>query len=446
MSLLVLGLSHHAVPLDLLEAVALGTSESTELETTVFSSEYVRESVVLSTCNRTEVYAEVTAFHGAVIDIARALAERTGRSTAELQEHLYVHFEDRCVAHAFRLGAGLDSMAVGEAQILGQIRSALTRAQRDDHVGPILNALLQDTLRVGKRVHSETAIDDVSGSLVTAGLVRAQQVLGPLESAKVLVIGAGGMGALAATTVQRHGIHDLTIVNRGAARADRLADRLGARTRPFTDGATALADADLVVSSTGARGQIITHSDVLAAQEQRGGRPQVYLDLAMPHDISRAVSDIPHVVRVGLEDLAADLSATGELPEVKAADDVVTAEVAAHVAGRAAGTVVPTITALRSRAEQVVADELVRLDRRLPHLDAATRAELEATVRRTVHKLLHTPTVRVKQLAETENGARYAHALHELFDLDPRDIAVVSTPTVLPELDALLSLDEEGRR
>lgn len=137
---------------------------------------------------------------------------------------------------------------------------------------------------------------------------------------------------------------------------------------------------------------------------------------------------------------------TGELPEVKAAADLVTAEVATHVAARAAGTVVPTITALRARAEEVVADELTRLDRRLPHLDAALRAEFEVTVRRTVHKLLHAPTVRVKQLAETENGARYAHALHELFDLDPRDIAVVSTPTELPDLDTLLTLDEEGRR
>lgn len=215
MSLLVLGVSHHAVPLDLLEAVALGTSEATDLESAVLTSEYVRESVVLSTCNRTEVYAEVTAFHGAVIDIARALSTHSGRSADELQEHLYVHFEDRCVSHAFRLGAGLDSMAVGEAQILGQIRSALTRAQGDEHVGPVLNALLQATLRVGKRVHTETAIDEVSGSLVVAGLVRAQQVLGPLADARVLVIGAGGMGALAATTAQRHGIADLTIVNRG---------------------------------------------------------------------------------------------------------------------------------------------------------------------------------------------------------------------------------------
>lgn len=446
MSLLVLGVSHHAVPLDLLEAVALGTSEATDLESAVLTSEYVRESVVLSTCNRTEVYAEVTAFHGAVIDIARALSTHSGRSADELQEHLYVHFEDRCVSHAFRLGAGLDSMAVGEAQILGQIRSALTRAQGDEHVGPVLNALLQATLRVGKRVHTETAIDEVSGSLVVAGLVRAQQVLGPLADARVLVIGAGGMGALAATTAQRHGIADLTIVNRGAPRARRLADRLGARTRPFTDGVAALADADLIVSSTGARGRIISAEDAALAQQRRGGRPQVYLDLAMPHDISRAVGAVPDVVRVGLEDLAADLSVTGELPEVKAAADLVTAEVATHVAARAAGTVVPTITALRARAEEVVADELTRLDRRLPHLDAALRAEFEVTVRRTVHKLLHAPTVRVKQLAETENGARYAHALHELFDLDPRDIAVVSTPTELPDLDTLLTLDEEGRR
>ena len=258
MSLLVLGLSHHGAPMELLESAVLDQAARARLEATIVSSEHVVESIVVSTCNRTEVYAEGLTFHGALTDVSDALAAATGVDLADLQPHLYVHYEDRGIAHAFSVAAGLDSMAVGEAQILGQLRDSLTRAQRRGHVGPALNTLLQQSLRVGKRVHTETEIDDVSRSLVGAGLSAAMEVLGPISDARVLVLGAGGMGALAAVTASQAGAASVTIANRGLARAERLAGRVGGVALPWDGRFLALSDADIIISSTGATGVVLT--------------------------------------------------------------------------------------------------------------------------------------------------------------------------------------------
>lgn len=441
MSLLVLGLSHHGAPIDLLEAAALDPASRGRLEAAIVGSEHVVEAVVVSTCNRTEVYAEGLTFHGTLTDVSEALAAATGVPLADLQPHLYVHYEDRGIAHAFSVAAGLDSMAVGEAQILGQLREALTRAQRRGHVGPALNTLLQQALRVGKRVHTETGIDDVSRSLVGAGLGLAPEAVGPVDGAHVLVIGAGGMGALAATTVSQAAAASVTVVNRGLARAERLAERVGGTARPWAQRTEALAEADIVISSTGATGVVVTSDDVVAALAQRDGRPQLYVDLALPHDIDLAVADLDGVTRIGLAELGAALSSAGDVPQVREARDIVTGEVAAFLTERSSEAVAPTVAALRSRAQSVVDDEMARLERRTPDLDDAHRAEVQRAVHRIVEKLLHAPTVRVKEMAQNGQGGSYAKALSELFDLDPREVSVVSTPPVIPATD-----DEEVGR
>ncbi|KGN33916.1 glutamyl-tRNA reductase [Knoellia sinensis KCTC 19936] len=435
MSLLVLGLSHHGAPLELLEAASLDSGARGRLESAIVGSEHVVESVVVSTCNRTEVYAEGLTFHGALTDVSEALAAATGVPLADLQPHLYVHYEDRGIAHAFSVASGLDSMAVGEAQILGQLRDSLSRAQRRGHVGPALNALLQQALRVGKRVHTETAIDDVSRSLVGAGLAAAQEVLGSIHDAEVLVIGAGGMGALAASTASQVGVASVTVINRGATRAERLAERVGGTSRPWGERSEALSDADIIISSTGATGVVVTASDAAAAAQSRDGRPQVYIDLALPHDIDLAVGDLDTATRVGLGELGELLSHAGEVPQVSEARDIVTAEVAAYLTERSAEAVAPTVAALRSRAQDVVDDEMRRLGRRTPDLTDHDRAEVERAVHRIVEKLLHAPTVRVKEMAQSGQGGSYAKALSELFDLDPREVSVVSTPPALPSID-----------
>ncbi|MDF3045831.1 MAG: glutamyl-tRNA reductase [Ornithinibacter sp.] len=435
MSLVVLGLSHHGAPLSLLESVALAPEDRTALEAAVLRSEHVSEAVVLSTCNRTEVYAECLTFHGAVADITAVLASACSVDRAQLQPHLFVHYEDRGIAHVFRVAAGLDSMAVGEAQVLGQVRRALARAQRHGHVGPALNAVLQQALRVAKRVHTDTGIDLVSGSLVQAGITRAEAELGGLAGLAVLVIGAGGMGALAAAAVARSGARTVVVANRNHDRARAVAARVGGTARPLADLGHALAEADVVISSTGARGCVVTADQVRVAMAARGGRPQVYVDLALPHDIDLAVAGVPAVRRVGLAELGEDLADAGSAPQVAEAADLVTAEVAGYLVARSAEAVAPTVTALRARAGELVEEELRRLERRTPDLDDAQRAEVRRAVERVVDKLLHTPTVRVKELAREGQGGSYARALSELFDLDPRDVSLVGAPPTIPGED-----------
>lgn len=441
MSLLVLGLSHHGAPMELLESAVLDQAARGRLEAAITSSEHVVEAVVVSTCNRTEVYAEGLTFHGALADVSEALAGATSVALTDLQPHLYVHYEDRGIAHAFSVAAGLDSMAVGEAQILGQLRDSLTRAQRRGHVGPALNTLLQQALRVGKRVHTETEIDDVSRSLVGAGLAAAAQIVGPIAHSRVLVLGAGGMGALAATTVSQAGAASVTIANRSLPRAERLAERVGGAALPWDARFEALSDADIIISSTGATGVVLTAAEVADAARARSGGAQVFIDLALPHDVDLRVADLDGVSRIGLAELGEMLSHAGDVPQVRQARDIVTGEVAAYLTERSAEAVAPTVAALRSRAQEVVDREMVRLERRTPELGEADRAEVQRAVHRIVEKLLHAPTVRVKEMAQSGQGGSYAKALSELFDLDPREVSVVSTPPVLPVTD-----DEEVGR
>jgi glutamyl-tRNA reductase len=436
MSLLVLGVSHHDASIPMLEAVALDSVGQTALETHLLEAENVTEAVVVSTCNRTEVYAEALTFHGAVADITEALALSSGLPRAELQPHLYLHYEEQAIAHAFTVAAGLDSMAVGETQILGQLRSALARAQRHQHVGPALNMLFQWALRVGKRVHTETQIDAVSGSLVVAGLSHAAGVLGPLTGCTVAVVGAGGMGALAATTAADGFPLSVTVLNRSSERGERLAERIGGQARQMPDLVEVLGSADIVLTATGAAATVVNATDAATAAAARGGRHQVYIDLALPHDVEPEVADLPGVTRLGLAELGEILAGTADAPQVHEATDLVTAEVAAYLLARAAETVVPTVTALRARAAELLETELARLEHRTPNLTETERAEVRLAAHRIIEKLLHTPTIRVKELARSGQGGSYARALSELFDLVPADLRIASTPPKHPGEDA----------
>ena len=436
MSVVVIGLSHRSAPLALLEAAALDPVGAAALATVVCRGGNVSEALVLSTCNRVEIYAVAETFHGAVTDISDALVAAAGVPLAVLREHLYVHYEDRAIAHLFSLACGMDSMAVGEGQILGQLRMALRAAQKREQVGGTLNTLFQQALRVGKRAHAETGIDRVSVSMVEAGLRHSAGVRGSLADTRVLVVGAGSMSSLAATTVSRLGSAELVIINRTLAKAEHLAAATGGRALPLQDLELALSQADLVISCTGAVGHVITAEILSAAAEARVGGPQVLIDLALPRDVAPDVADLPGVHVVGLAELGEALATDSTFaPHVKAVRDLVVAEVAAYLAYRRAHEVAPTVAALRSRAADVVAAELSRLDQRLPEdLSKNTRAEIQLAVHRVVEKLLHTPTVRVKELAGDGKSGEYTQALRELFDLDPDDVAAVSA---VPESGAV---------
>ncbi|BBH17829.1 glutamyl-tRNA reductase [Nocardioides baekrokdamisoli] len=421
MSVLVVGMSHNSAPVALLETVALSADDVRKLAADVVHTDHVTEATVIATCNRVEIYAEVDRFHGSVEDVSRLLVERANSSIDSMLPHIYVHYDDAAVSHLFRVAAGLDSMAVGEAQILGQTRHALQVGQEQGTVGPALNTLFQQALRVGKRSHAETDIDRAAPSLVSASLVRAEKVVGPVEGQKVVVVGAGGMAGLAAATVSRLNPSDLVIVNRTRARADSLAKLHGGRAANIVELATEIADAAVVIACAGARGVLIT-------AEMVGSRTTAFIDLALPHDIDPGVADVEGATLIGLATLAEELHASEAATEVEAVRGIVAQEVTAFLGARQQAAVTPTVVALRSMATSLVEAEMDRLDSRLPDLAADVRGEVLQTVRRVVDKLLHEPTVRVKELANQAGGVSYERALAELFALDPAAVSAVSRP------------------
>ncbi|MFH0242960.1 glutamyl-tRNA reductase [Streptomyces sp. HK10] len=442
MSLLVVGLSHRSAPVSVLESASLAPEVRGKLLQDAVGAGPTSEAAVLSTCNRTELYADVDKFHAGVAELSSLLARYSGVGLEELTPYLYVHYEDRAVHHLFSVACGLDSMVVGEGQILGQIKDALAVAQDQHTAGRLTNDLFQQALRVGKRAHSETGIDRAGQSLVTFGLEQlacGRPVAEWVRGRRALVIGAGSMSSLAATVLARAGVTELVIANRTLERARRLAaglhgGRLTARAVPAHDMSAELPHADVAVSCTGATGLVLTAGDLSAAlaarADSRASReePMALLDLAMPRDIDAAAHRLEGVRLVDIESLAeasADAPMAADVDKVRG---IVADEVAAFGAAQRAATITPTVVALRAMAADVVAAEMARLDGRLPGLDAKQRAEITQTVRRVVDKLLHAPTVRVKQLAGEPGGAGYADALRELFDLDPQTVAAVSNP------------------
>ncbi|WP_068427746.1 glutamyl-tRNA reductase [Piscicoccus intestinalis] len=424
MSLVVMGMSHRSTPIDVLERVALDADGGATLAQHVLRGENVSEAVVVATCNRLEVYAEVNAFHGSVDDIGAALVAATGMSRSALADHCYVHYEDRAIAHVFQLACGLDSMAVGEPQILGQLRASLESARGAGTAGPALNALFQQALRVGKRAHAETDIDRAGRDLISEGLAAAIDYVGPLSAAHVLVIGAGAMSGLAATTIARGRPASLTIVNRTWAKSQRLAQDSGGRPLPWDELHEAFVDADVVLTCTGSLGYVVKADALAEAAESAPGRAsrRAIIDLALPRDVDPDVALLPNTRLVGLAEIGERLAARADGAGVGAVRDLITAEVAAYLVARRGQEVGPTVAALRTHAADVVAAELARLDAKAPGMDDLTRAEVQLTIHRVVEKLLHTPTVRVKQLTGAD-GADYARALRELFDLDPGSAA-----------------------
>lgn len=442
MSLIVVGVSHRSAPLEMLEQVALDAEQANVLAGEVAGLEDVRESLVLTTCNRTEVYADALTFHGALAQVGAALAERTGVTVADLTPHLYVHFEDRAVHHLFSLACGLESMALGETEILGQLRTALADAQSGHHLGGALNPLFQQALRVGKRAHSETGLGQIGRSLVRVGIESAAR-RSSLTGTNAVVVGAGAMSGLATASLSRAGLGSLTVVNRTWERAERLAEANGATPRPWADLPEVLAEADLVLTCTGATGHIITPE--LIATLDRGERPLILIDLAMPRDVAPEVADLPEVTVWGLSELAefadaglaaasADSTATNEGNPtgtdtvIQSVRDLVTAEVGTFLATRRSAQVGPTLSTLRSRASGVADAELTRLDSRLPDLTDQQRTEVHTSVQRILDKLLHTPMVRARERAAEDTDGTYLAMLRELFDLDPRETAAVQTP------------------
>ena len=479
MSLLVVGLSHKGAPLATLERVALTGDALDKLLHDVARADDVAGALVLSTCNRVEIYAEVGKFHGAVAAICELLSRHSHVPMAELTPCLYVHYEDRAVQHLLAVACGLDSMVIGESQILGQLRRALHMAREQGTLGRTLSDLGSVALRAGKRAHSETSVGAAGASLVSVGLQVAAQHLaaglavapaaeaGPrrtgaaaipqaptapeaLAGKRVLVVGAGAMSGLAVASVTRAGAAEVTVTSRTRQHAARLAASAGGQTGDISDLTDLIAAADMVVTCTGASGHVISADMVRAALQLRAepGQSLVLLDLAMPRDVDPEVAAMAGVVLTDLQTLASDGQAglrpgDAEVAEVRR---IMAEELAAHVSANRAAAVTPTVVALRAKAARVVDAELARLAGRLDGLDAAAMDAVAKSMRRVTDKLLHDPTVRIKELAGAPGAETYEDALRVLFDLDPATVqAVAQADADLAGWPQAITGQEDGR-
>lgn len=434
MTLLAVSINHRTAGLDVLARTSMGADESREMARRIVDSAHVGEALVLSTCNRTEVYLDTERFHAGLEAVVVPLAQRAGLDRAQMPEVCNVYYDEAAVNHCFSLVAGLDSLVVGENQILGQVRDALSSAQGEHTSGPQINQLFQTALRVGKRVQSETSIGAAGRSVLTAALDQLDCQEVPVAGATVLVVGAGAMAGLAARTMASRGAH-VDCVNRTHAKAERLAHEVGGVAFPMEQLDEAVASHDIVITCTGASGSLIS-----AATLGEGRAPKAVLDLAMPPDVD------PDVVLRGVKLIniaSIKAASTDENVDVAAARALVGSEVSAFLAKQRAEAVTPTVVALRRMANGVVEGEMARLVRRVPGLDDAQRAEVANALNRVAEKLIHSPTVRVRQFAGEGTGpVDYTAALRSLFALEGQTVAL-SDPDDCPS-EARAAISGEG--
>ncbi|HTJ75019.1 MAG TPA: glutamyl-tRNA reductase [Acidimicrobiales bacterium] len=421
MSVVVVGLSHRTAPLELLERMAVPDERLPKALADLVARDFVSEAVVLSTCHRIEVYAVAERFHGAMADVRHFLSELSFVAPEEFSDHLYVHYDDAAAAHLFSVAAGLDSVVLGESQILGQVRDAWERARAEGAAGSRLSQLFRHSLEVGKRARSETAIARGITSLSQAAVAMAGDRLGGLAGRAVVVLGAGEMGAGLVDEVAEASVPGtcVTVANRTRPRAERLAERAGGRAVTLDELPAALAGADLLLTSTGSTSVVLTAAEVKQALAGRPDQPLLIVDLGMPRDVDPAVAALPGVSLLGLADVETFVDASMEerRREVVPVRAIVAEEVDRWVEAVTARFATPTVAALRQRAEDVRLAELARYRNRLADLEPRQREAVEALTRSLLGKLLHDPTVRLKDAAGSAKGDRLAGALRELFDL-----------------------------
>ncbi|HZV25518.1 MAG TPA: glutamyl-tRNA reductase [Acidothermaceae bacterium] len=427
MSLLVVGLSHRSAPLPLLERTSLSVDAAGKLLDDVVAAPAIDEAMLLSTCNRVELYASVEKFHAGVAALSDLLARHTGVGFDELSPHVYVHYEDRAAQHLFAVTSSLDSMLVGEHQILGQVRAAFRTARDRGDAGSALHDVIERALHAAKRVHAETGIDAVGTTLIEAGLRLGAP--GGLKGQHAVVVGAGSMASIAVAALRTAGVSDLVVASRTMLSAELLATRAGGRAAAMADLEKEIASADVVITCTGSDSQVLAADVVKRAIAVRAAdRPLFILDVAVPRDVDPRVGEVAGVSLFDIDALAPLVDNVAAADDVLDARRIVDMELAAYVSARRASGVAPTVVALRDKGAQMVAAELHRLERRLPNLDDSARAEIAATMQRVVDKVLHAPTVRVQELADTVGPTSYPEALRRLFDLDPSAPAALVAP------------------
>jgi glutamyl-tRNA reductase len=418
MSIVVIGVNHRTGPLALLERLAIAPDAQGKAIGGLISRHSIREAVVLSTCNRTEVYAVAEHFHGAYADIRDFFCDVAGLGADELQSHLYSQHDDAAVTHLFEVAAGLDSAVLGESEILGQVRSAWELAQHEGGAKATLNLLFRHAVETGKRARTETSIGRGTASVSHAAVEMATERLGSLAGRRVLVVGAGEMGEGIAAALVHAGANSICVTNRTAGRAAALADRVGAAVVPFDDLPAALADAEVLLTCTGAGGTLIDF-DLLDSARRGSTSPLLIVDIAVPRDVAGDVIRLPHVTLLNLDDLRdwAGRALALRAEEAHRVNVIVSEEVERFGLEATARQAAPLVAQLHQSAEEIRQSEIERFTAKLASLDDAQRAAVQAMTKGIVAKLLHKPSVKLKDEAGTPKGQRNAAAIRDLFDL-----------------------------
>ena len=419
MSLVVVGLNHRTVPVELLERVTVAPDSLPKALHALARREHLAEVVLLSTCNRTEVYANATLFHPAMQDVREFLADVSGVDPQEFSDLLYAYHDDAAVAHVFGVAAGLDSMIIGEGEILGQVREAWQAAEREGVAGALLSRVFRHAIEVGKRARTETAIGRHPVSVSSAAVALAESRLGSLDGRRVLLVGAGEMGEGMALALSGAGVLEVVVANRTLARGEALARRIDGRAIRLEAVPGALVECDVLLVSTGGTDLLVERSQIERAMEMRNGRALLIVDVGVPRNVDPGAGDVFGVTLLDIDDLRAlgEQSLAQRRQEIGKVRDIIADELDHHRLERSAREVAPLITALRGRADELCRVELERHRARLEALDPAAREAVEAVTQGLVNKLLHEPTVRLKDASGSARGELLADALAELFDL-----------------------------
>jgi len=420
MSLVVVGLNHHTTTVDLLEQITVAKSGLPKALDDLAGRPHLAEVVLLSTCNRTEVYVRTTRFHDGIEAVRNFLAEHSGIALDELDERLYTFHDDAAVAHLFSVASGLDSMIIGEGQILGQVRTAWLSAEECGSTGSLISRAFRHAVEVGKRARTETGIARHAVSVSSAAVQVAADRLGSLEGRRVLLIGAGEVSEGMAVALAGAGVAEIVVANRSQARGRELAQRFGGRSVSLDEMLETLVTCDVLLTSTDAPGTLIERSEMEEVIRRRDGRALLVVDVAVPRDVDPGAGQVFGVTLLDIDDLKAigEQSLETRRGEVGRVREIITEELERFRVETLAREIAPTITALRARADDIRASEIEQAQARLAELDPAAAALVEQITNSVVNKLLHEPTVRLKEASGTDQGDIYVDALVALFALD----------------------------
>jgi glutamyl-tRNA reductase len=420
LNLLLVGISHRTAPVELRERVDFSARGVAEALRALATRGCTREAVIVSTCNRSEIYSACDDTEATRADLERFIGEFNEVAAGDITPHVYELGDLEAARHLFRVAAGLDSLVVGEPQILGQVKDAHAAAAEAQTVGPVLNRVFHSSFAVGKRVRTETGLGAGAVSVSYAAVALARKIFGELTGMSVAVIGAGEMGKLTAIHMKAQGVQHVTIVSRTMAHAARTADAIGgASAAPWEDIEGVVAASDIVITATGAATPILTKARVESVMRPRRNRPLFVIDIAMPRDVEAAAGEIEQVFLYNIDDLQATVreNLARRASEVSRAEAIVTDEVQKFAAWLRSRGAIPTVVALRQRFEAIRRAELDRLDFKLSTLPPDARARVDEITHLIVEKLLLTPTEQLKSLSDAETVGAYSEALTRLFAL-----------------------------